>query len=434
MNQVLYCVLRLIQRPHTISLTTRSILLYDLTYMAVSLQKKKIRGHTYWYARECQRVDGNPKIVWQKYLGRAEDIANAAGAPSQPPTPREVTLSDFAAPASLYDLIEQLDLVATIDRHAGKRSQGVSVGTYIALAAINRCLAPTSKAGMADWYSRTVLRRLLPVPSNLLTSQRFWDHMSYLDADKIAAIEPDLTRRLIDRFHIDLSCLFYDTTNFYTFIDTFNEAPGLAQRGKSKEKRMDLRIVGLALLVTKDFHIPLFHHVYAGNIHDSTCFASVTEALMVRYRLFSQSVDQITLVYDKGNNSEDNQKTLDSGPYHFVGSLSPSQHPDLLRIPLSRFRALDGDDLEGVLAYRTRKDALGADRMIVVTYNPELFLTQSATILREIRKRTRRLQELQARLAHPSTKGRRPTVESVQKQVDEIRSARHMKDLTSVRL
>jgi len=399
--------------------------------MAVSLHKKKVRGHTYWYARECQRVDGTPKIVWQKYLGRAEDIAHAAGDPSLPPAPWEVTLSVFAAPAALYDLIEKLDLVATIDRHAGKRAQGVSVGAYIALAAINRCLAPTSKAGMADWYTGTVLRRLLPIPPHLLTSQRFWDHMSYLDADKIAAIEQDLTHRLIDRFHIELSCLFYDTTNFYTFIDSFNEASGLAQRGKSKEKRMDLRIVGLALLVTKDFHIPLFHQVYAGNIHDSTSFASVTEALVARYRLFSQSVDQITLVYDKGNNSKDNQMALDAGPYHFVGSLSPSQHPDLVSIPKSRFRALE-DDLDGVLAYRTRKSVLGADRMIVITYNAELFLAQSATILREIQKRTRKLKELQTQLAHPPVKGKRPTVESVQKRANEILSARHMKDLIHV--
>ncbi len=284
---------------------------------------------------------------------------------------------------------------------------------------------------MADWYTGTVLRRLLPIPPHLLTSQRFWDHMSYLDADKIAAIEQDLTHRLIDRFHIELSCLFYDTTNFYTFIDSFNEASGLAQRGKSKEKRMDLRIVGLALLVTKDFHIPLFHQVYAGNIHDSTSFASVTEALVARYRLFSQSVDQITLVYDKGNNSKDNQMALDAGPYHFVGSLSPSQHPDLVSIPKSRFRALE-DDLDGVLAYRTRKSVLGADRMIVITYNAELFLAQSATILREIQKRTRKLKELQTQLAHPPVKGKRPTVESVQKRANEILSARHMKDLIHV--
>ena len=400
--------------------------------MAVSLHKKSIRGHPYWYARECQRVNGKPKIVWQKYLGKAEDIATAMGAASQIPEPKEIVLSDFAAPAALYDLTQKLELIPAIDRHAGKRAQGVSVGTYIALAAINRCVAPTSKAAMAEWYQATVLRRLLPVPSNLLSSQRFWDHMSYLDADKIRAIEQAVTRTLIDGFEIDLSCLLYDTTNFYTFIDSFNDAPTLAQRGKSKEKRVDLRIVGLALLVTKDFHIPLLHEVYPGNTHDSTEFASVTETLVARYRLFAQSVNGITLVYDKGNNSHENQARLDDSQYHFVGSLSPVQHPDLLRIPRSRFHTLQGEDLSGVLAWRTRKHVLGAERTILVTYNPELFLTQGATILRELRKHTRKLRELQIHLAHPSTRGKPITVESAHKQVQAILSGRHMKDLVVV--
>jgi len=397
--------------------------------MPVSLLKKIIRGHPYWYARECRRVDGKPKIVWQKYLGRADDIAAAMGVPSQPPQPDEIILSDFAAPAALYDLTKKLDLIGTIDRHAGKRDQGVSVGSYIALAAINRCLKPASKAAMADWYQATVLRRLLPVPANLLTSQRFWDHMSYLDAGKIGAIEQDLTRTLIERFDIDLSCLLYDTTNFYTFINSFNNAPSLARRGKSKEKRMDLRIVGLALLVTKDFHIPLFHHVYPGNIHDATEFASVTETLVARYRMFSQSVDGITLVYDKGNNSQDNQKQIDGSLYHFVGSLSPVQHPDLLQIPQSRFHPLQGEDLEGVLALRTRKQVLGAERTILVTYNPELFLKQSGTVVRELHKRTRKLRELQIHFAHPSKSAKRITLDSAQKQVQEVLSGRHMKEL-----
>jgi transposase len=329
----------------------------------------------------------------------------------------------------VYDLIQQLELIATIDRHAGKRLQGVSVGTYIALAALNRCLAPTSKARFAEWYQATVLRRLLPVAPRQLTSQRFWDHMSYLDADQIRAIETDLTRTLIERFALDLSCLLYDTTNFYTFIDSFNDAPSLAQRGKSKEKRTDLRIVGLALLVTQDFHIPLFHQVYPGNTHDAPIFASITETLVARYRLFTQHVEGITLVYDKGNNSADNQAALDQSPYHFVGSLSPAQHPDLLRMPRARFEALEGEDLEGVLAWRTRKHVLGAERTLVVTYNPDLFLTQSATILREIRKRTRKLKEFQLHLAHPSPKGKPPTAASVTKQVQAILTGRHMKEL-----
>jgi transposase len=183
------------------------------------------------------------------------------------------------------------------------------------------------------------------------------------------------------------------------------------------------------LLVTQDFHIPLFHQVYPGNTHDAPTFASITETLVARYRLFAQHVEGITLVYDKGNNSAANQATLDQSPYHFVGSLSPAQHPDLLRIPRARFTALAGEDLEGVLAWRTRKHVLGAERTLVVTYNPDLFLTQSATILREVRKRTRQLKELQLHLAHPSPKGKPPTTVSVTTQVQAILTGRHMKEL-----
>jgi transposase len=371
--------------------------------MAVSLHKKIIRNHPYWYARECQRVNGKPQIVWQKYLGKAETIVSAVTGPT--PKAREVVLAEFGAAAALYDLTTRLDLVATIDRHAKKRVQGISVGTYITLAALNRCLAPTSKARLAEWYEGTSLRRLLPVPPAALTSQRFWQHMGYLDTEQIAAIEQDLTRTLIKEFGVDLSCLLYDTTNFATCIDSFNDASTLAQRGKSKQKRGDLRIVGLALLVTRDFHLPLFHHVYAGNAHDATVFESVTARLVDRYRVFAQQVDGITLVYDKGNNSEANQQAIDLTPYHFVGSVSPAHHPDLLAVPRDQFHALAGADLAGECAYRTRQTVLGAERTLVVTFNPELFLTQSATILREIRKATQRLKDLQRALDVP--RGRR---------------------------
>ena len=397
--------------------------------MTVSLLKKRIRGHAYWYARECQRVKGKPKIVWQKYLGKADTIAAAVGARTPPARPQEIVLGDFGALAALYDLTQQLELIPTIDRHAGKRTQGVSVGTYLTLAALNRCVAPTSKAQLADWYQQTVLRRLLPVPPRDLTSQRFWDHLSYLDAAKISAIEQDLTRRVIERFQLDLSCLLYDTTNFATFIDTFNEAPTLAQRGKSKEKRADLRIVGLALLVTQDFHIPLVHHVYPGNAHDAPTFASLTDTLVARYRLFADRIKDITLVYDKGNNSADNQAHVDASPYHYVGGLCPTQHPDLLRIPRTRFQPLAGDDLEGVLAHRTRIRVLGAERTVLLTYNPALFLTQSATILREVQKRTRKLRDLQHALAHPPATGKPRTVEGVRTQLQGILTGRHMAEL-----
>ena len=92
--------------------------------MSVSLHKKIVRGHSYWYARECQRVNGKPTIVWQKYLGKAEHIASAMGARRKPPRPTEILLCDFGAPAALYDLTQRLDLIGAIDRHAGKSTRG----------------------------------------------------------------------------------------------------------------------------------------------------------------------------------------------------------------------------------------------------------------------------------------------------------------------
>jgi len=65
-----------------------------MTYSMVSIVKKLVRGKPYYYARECRRVDGKPKIVWQKYLGKAEDIVAALGQP-QPPPPVTAVLTEF---------------------------------------------------------------------------------------------------------------------------------------------------------------------------------------------------------------------------------------------------------------------------------------------------------------------------------------------------
>src|SRR3990172_4002491 len=226
-------------------------ILYDLNGVA-SLIRKRIRGQSYWYARECQRVDGRPKIVWQQYLGRAEDLIDAVQgvrAAAAPPAPREVVVRNFAAPAALYDLACRLRLVELIDRHVPKRGSGPSVGTYLLVAALNRCVAPCSKASLGQWFEGTALRRLLNLEALQLTSQRFWDNMDRVSRAALEAIERDLTVHLVREFDLDLRRVLFDATNFFTFIDTFNEASTLAQRGKSKEGRQALRIVGVALLV-----------------------------------------------------------------------------------------------------------------------------------------------------------------------------------------
>ena len=42
-----------------------------------SIIGKKLGGHTYYYLVESARVGGKPRIVSQRYLGRAADIEAA---------------------------------------------------------------------------------------------------------------------------------------------------------------------------------------------------------------------------------------------------------------------------------------------------------------------------------------------------------------------
>ncbi len=404
-----------------------------------SISKKTIRGRTYYYARECKRVNGKPKIVWQKYLGRLEDIVTAVSERREgglvPQPEKEGIVTDLGAVAALYDLASRLDVVSLIDKHVGKRGSGPSVGTYLLVAVINRCVDPGSKAKVGAWFDRTVLRRLVDIESRQLTSQRYWDNMDRVSAQAIAGIEADLAARMVREFNLDLRHLLFDATNFFTFIDTFNEKSTRAQRGKSKQGRASLRIVGLALLVTADFHVPLFHHTYPGNQPDAPTFASVTDALVARCERLVAGAEHITVIFDKGNNSADNLAAVDATPYHFVGSLVPAQHLDLLAIPRERFRSLTQDGLPGVSAYRTEKTVFGRKRTVVVTYNENLFVAQSKTMLREIGNRQRHFRDLVSRLERwrsREIRGRAPTLAATRKKVSGWLSARHMKELFAV--
>jgi hypothetical protein len=198
--------------------------------------------------------------------------------------PKEAVIVEFGALAALYDLAKRLDLTEHIDRHVPKQGRGPTVGEYLLVAILNRCVAPRSKNAIGKWFQGTLLRRIMDLDSGQLSSQRFWENMDRVTSQAIKSIERDITIQMVRDFDIDLKQVLFDGTNFFTFIDTFNERSTLAQRGKNKEGRRALRIVGLALLVSADFHVPLFHRTYPGNQVDAPTFSSLTEDLVNRYR------------------------------------------------------------------------------------------------------------------------------------------------------
>lgn len=80
-----------------------------------------------------------------------------------------------------------------------------------------------------------------------------------------------LAKKVVELYQVDLRVLLYDATNFFTYINTNNSCT-LPQRGHNKQKRNDLRQIGLALMVSREDGIPLFFDVYQGNESDPVEF------------------------------------------------------------------------------------------------------------------------------------------------------------------
>ena len=406
--------------------------MYLLT--VASLTAKVVHGHRYWQIITSQRIDGKPRQIVLAHLGTADSLL--ARLQQKPGEPIKARIQQFGFLAAAWGLAQRLQLVSLIDRHVPKRLQGASVGQYLLLAALNRLTSPRSKAQMAHWYQQTALRRWLPLSRQQLRSQRFWDAMNAVDEQAIRKIETALSQKLVEEFGIDVRCLCFDCTNFDTFIDSRTTSE-LAQRGHAKSKRTDLRVVGLALLVSMDFHIPLFSRVYPGNQPDSVTFGSVTEELIERYRLLAKNLEHVTLVFDKGNNSEENLEALVPSRYHVVGSMVPTQHQDLLEVPLDRFQSFEDPRLEGVTAFRTSKKVFGREWTIVVTRSQELLDGQLRGIAQVLRKRRRALSELQWKLKRsqePGAKGKGYTLKSLQAHAQNLSSGQYIQKILRVEI
>ena len=408
------------------------------------LEKKTIKGKDYYYYSQWGWRDGKCRRLWQKYLGRLEDIVQAV---TEGVRATYAEVFEYGLPTALWAEIERCGIVDEINSLCPKRKQGLSVGEYIAIASVNRAICPVSKMGMWEWFCNTVLRRQFPdVNEKMLSSKRFWDNMSLLPPEVLKEIWGNLIKKVIKAEKIDLSQICYDGTNFYTFISTFNSRCDLAQRGKNKQGRSNLRQVSYALFCTREGGIPLYYDVYEGNTADSTQFPKMVTGFCEFLGGLAEDSsnlpgkESITVIFDKGNNSADNIKLLDKQRLNFVGSLKLNEHKDLTQVSNrdSCLTACSAESLQGMKAFSVTKKIHGKERKIVVMFNQKLFDDQFATLNNDIRKALGKLAEIKQRLDDRRNGlikgGRVPTTASVTKQADEARKRQYLKGIIEVKV
>ncbi len=382
-----------------------------------SLYKKVISGKPYWYLREMGWVDGKPKMVSERYVGTAAEVEALLDAREERMLPGRTRHLDFGAVAAAWGLLADLGAAAIIDEVTGPGPSGLplSPGTYLALAALNRVVDPCSKRGFADWWRTTAADRFTKIPASALDHRRFWDAMHAVPVEGLARIAEKLALAACARFGLDTSSVALDMTNFATFTDTGNEKAPIAQRGKAKQKRSDLRLVGLGLVVTRDGGVPLLSHAYPGNKPDVTQFPEMIKTLAARHAALAAAAGQqgteMTVVFDAGQNSEANFALLAGTNLHYVGSVPASDCRDLLAVAADARTVVDQDRFGGLTAHDTRRTLYGTDRRAILTHSPELHEHQARGFDgTTLAKAARKLDELAATLARGRTRRARAKV------------------------
>ena len=396
-----------------------------------TLQKRKSHGQNYWYIVESRRVNGKPRPVMLAYLGRAEDLLARLNNEKA----FEVQSCSHGEVFALASAAKELDIVNIINKHippgkSGKNPtrDGLSVGASLLLAAIGRSCRPTSKKGWYEWCRETSLEQILSKSFSKLDSQHFWEQMEFVPEAVIDSIEDDFVKKLVKITNVKLDCLFFDTTNFFTYIDSMNDSCDLPQRGHNKQKRFDLRQVGMSLLVSKQEQFPLFHETYKGNKNDSTNFKEVFSKLSKRIKHLTNEMSDITLVFDKGNNSKENFNQIDSVEnFHYVAGLIPSHFKDLIANANKNFETMLIEE-ESIPVFRIKKEIWGVERTCVITVSAQLKQGQIQGIHQHLEKKYKALIKFKNTLESPKRKARY-TSEEIEKKVKQIIHGQFIDDI-----
>jgi len=98
-----------------------------------ALVKKIKNGRAYWYATESARVNGQPRVVRQRYLGTVEAIEAAFDAAYEP---ESIDVVEFGATAAMWALAGRINFGLWVDALGGAPGNGPQRGD---LPAGRRC-------------------------------------------------------------------------------------------------------------------------------------------------------------------------------------------------------------------------------------------------------------------------------------------------------
>jgi len=235
---------------------------------------------------------------------------------------------------------QQLGLQEIIDSLAKNRGLGRDLADRALALVTNRLCEPTSEHGMARWLETDFVcdrwgRRWFPEwreEGERLSSQRPRVRVKdrqlrqwYRTLDQLLVqqkpIEQELFLRLRNLFSLNVDLVFYDLTSTYF---EGNGPLGFALHGHSRDGKPRNRQVLVGLVMIDGW--PIAHHVFQGNLRDSTTVEKVLQDLQSRFGL-----RRVVFVGDRGMVTSGNLDRLRSSGQGYLVGLKRRRQPEILR-------------------------------------------------------------------------------------------------------
>jgi transposase len=235
---------------------------------------------------------------------------------------------------------QQLGLQEIIDGLAKKPETGRELADRALALVTNRLCEPSSEHGIARWLETDFVcdrwgGRWLPEwreEAERLSSQRPRVRVKdrqlrqwYRTLDQLVVhqkqIEKELFLRLRNLFSLNVDLVFYDLTSTYF---EGNGPAGFARHGHSRDGKARNRPVLVGMVMIDGW--PIAHHVFQGNLRDSTTVEPVLQDLQARFGL-----RRVVFVGDRGMVTSGNLDRLRVSGQGYIVGLKRRRQPEILR-------------------------------------------------------------------------------------------------------
>jgi transposase len=146
-------------------------------------------------------------------------------------------------------------------------------------------------------------------------------------------------------------------------------------------------------------------------------FKDNLQKILARFKALAGSLENITLIFDQGNNSREILKDVDQN-IHFIGALSPYQHKDLIKEANNNLNIISVNTYE-LECYRLRTRIWELDLTCVVYISEKLRKGQIKGLEQDIKKIFAKLRKLREKIQQP-TKGKKRTKDEIDEKIKSL--------------